>query len=145
MTLAEHAEHYVTFRRALGYSCEAQAQCLQDYATYAGACGDSFVRTSTVLDWASTAPSPRQDAADPDAGAVNDLLDTAALLDQGPPMTAQAPCGTELHFRHQARTTQTELADRRQPATVLDVRLAALELLDMLGMEQLRPDPGLRV
>ena len=31
-----------------------------DYAAYAEARGDSFVRTSTVLDWASTTPSPRQ-------------------------------------------------------------------------------------
>ena len=37
-----------------------QARCLHDYATHAEACGDSFVRSSTVLDWASTTPSPRQ-------------------------------------------------------------------------------------
>ena len=60
MTLAEHVEHYVTFRRALGHAYVQQAQCLRDYATYADACGDSFVRSSTVLEWASTTPSPRQ-------------------------------------------------------------------------------------
>ena len=60
MTLAEHVEHYVTFRRALGHAYVEQARCLHDYVTHAEACGDSFVRTSTVLDWASTTPSPRQ-------------------------------------------------------------------------------------
>ena len=60
MTLAEHVEHYVTFRRALGHAYVQQARCLQDYATYAEARGDSFVRSSTVLEWASTTPSPRQ-------------------------------------------------------------------------------------
>ena len=60
MTLADHVERYVTFRRALGHAYVEQARCLQDYATYAEAHGDSFVRSSTVLDWASTTPSPRQ-------------------------------------------------------------------------------------
>ena len=60
MTLAEHVERYVTFRRALGHAYVEQARCLQDYTTYAEARGDSFVRSSTVLDWASTTPSPRQ-------------------------------------------------------------------------------------
>ena len=60
MTLAEHVERYVTFRRALGHTYVQQARCLQDYAAYAEARGESFVRTSTVLDWASTTPSPRQ-------------------------------------------------------------------------------------
>ena len=60
MTLAEHVERYVTFRRALGHTYVQQARCLQDYAAYAEARGESFVRSSTVLDWASTTPSPRQ-------------------------------------------------------------------------------------
>ena len=60
MTLVEHVEHYVTFRRALGHVFVQQVRCLRDYATYAEARGDSFVRSSTVLEWASTTPSPRQ-------------------------------------------------------------------------------------
>ena len=60
MTLVEHVEHYVKFRRALGHTYVQQARCLQDYATYAEARGDRFVRSSTVLEWASTTPSPRQ-------------------------------------------------------------------------------------
>ena len=60
MTLAEHVEHYVAFRRALGHAYVQQARCLVDYAAYAEARGDSFVRNSTVLDWASKTPSPRQ-------------------------------------------------------------------------------------
>ena len=60
MTLAEHVERYVTFRRALGHAYVEQARCLEDYAAYAEARGESFVRSGTVLDWASTTPSPRQ-------------------------------------------------------------------------------------
>ena len=33
MTLAEHVERYVTFRRALGHAYVEQARCLHDYAT----------------------------------------------------------------------------------------------------------------
>ncbi len=60
MTLAEHVEHYVSFRQALGHSYGEQARCLRDYAARAESCGDSFVRTDTVLDWATTGTSPRQ-------------------------------------------------------------------------------------
>ena len=60
MTLAEHAERYAAFRRALGHSHGAQTRCLRDCAAYAEACGDSFVRTGTVLDRATTNTSPRQ-------------------------------------------------------------------------------------
>ena len=60
MTLAEHVQNYVTFRRALGHAYVQQARCLQDYAAYAEARGERFVRSSTVLEWASTTPSPRQ-------------------------------------------------------------------------------------
>ena len=60
MTLAEHVQNYVTFRRALGHAYVQQARCLRDYAAYAEARGDRFVRSSTVLEWASTTPSPRQ-------------------------------------------------------------------------------------
>ena len=60
MTLTEHVEHYVTFRQALGHAYVQQARCLQDYATHAEARGERFVRSSTVLEWASTTSSARQ-------------------------------------------------------------------------------------
>ena len=60
MTLAEHIERYVAFRRALGHAYVQQARCLMDYAAHAEARGDSFVRSGTVLDWATTNTSPRQ-------------------------------------------------------------------------------------
>ena len=41
-------------------ACTVSLRRLADYAAYAEARGDSFVRSSTVLDWASTTPSPRQ-------------------------------------------------------------------------------------
>ena len=58
--MAEHVERYVTFRRALCHAYVGQARCRQDYAAYAEARGDSFVRSGTGLDWPSTTPSPRQ-------------------------------------------------------------------------------------
>ena len=60
MSLVKHVEHYVTFRKALGHAYGEQERCLKDYAVYAEACGDRFVRTSTVLDWVSKTPSPRR-------------------------------------------------------------------------------------
>ena len=63
-------EHYVRFRRALGHAYVQQARCLQDYAAYAEACGESFVCTSTVLQWASTTPSSRQAQSDCAACAI---------------------------------------------------------------------------
>ena len=60
MTLAEHVERYVAFRQALGHAYAQQARNLRNYAAHAEACGDSFVRTSTVLDWAMTNTSCRQ-------------------------------------------------------------------------------------
>ena len=74
MTLTEHVEHYVTFRHALGHAYVQQARCLQDYATHAEARGERFVRSSTVLEWASTtdstpASSTRPASACPDGSA----------------------------------------------------------------------------
>ena len=43
MTLAEHVERYVTFRRALGHAYVEPARCLHDYAAYAETRGESFV------------------------------------------------------------------------------------------------------
>ena len=60
MSLVKHVEHYVTFRKALGHAYGEQERCLKNYAVYAEACGDRFVRTSTVLDWVSKTPSPRR-------------------------------------------------------------------------------------
>ena len=48
----------VTFRRALGHAY-VEARCLHDYVTYAEACGDGFVRSSTVLDWGQRRPPDR--------------------------------------------------------------------------------------
>ena len=60
MSLVEHVEHYVTFRKALGHAYGEQERSLRDYAAYAEACGDRFVRNSTVLDWVSKTPSPQR-------------------------------------------------------------------------------------
>ncbi len=60
MTLTEHVNEYVGFRKAMGYVYDKQARILKDFATHAEDCGDRFVRSSTVLDWLSQTPSPQQ-------------------------------------------------------------------------------------
>ena len=59
MRLTELASDYVEFRKALGYVYDTQARFLKDFATHAEACGDRFVRCSTVFDWLSKTPSPQ--------------------------------------------------------------------------------------
>ena len=64
MTLMEHVERYVTFKKALGLKFKEQEQLLRRYATYAEAHGDRFVVSSRVLDWVgktfSSSRAPRR-------------------------------------------------------------------------------------
>ena len=60
MTLSEQTSDYVEFRKAMGYVYDKQADILTDFAAYADACGDRFMRRSTVFDWLSKTTSPRQ-------------------------------------------------------------------------------------
>ena len=60
MTLTEQVNDYVAFRKAMGYVYDQQARYLNDYASYAEACGDQLVRCATVFDWLSNTPSCRQ-------------------------------------------------------------------------------------
>ena len=59
MTLSQQVERYIAYRRSLGHKFVGQEQYLMDYATHAASCGESFVRSGTVYDWASKAPSAR--------------------------------------------------------------------------------------
>ena len=87
-----------------------------------------------------------QHAADANAAAVQDLLHaiahSAALTDQGPPVAGEHPHLTERLGRNMARGGQAELAHPRQPYAVGDVGLAALELLDLAGIDQRGGDAG---
>ena len=57
MTMTDHAKGYVVGRKALGLSFKGQERILMRFAEFADARGDRFVRTGSVLDWASTATS----------------------------------------------------------------------------------------
>ncbi len=60
MTLTEHVNDYVKYRRAMGYVYGKQARVLTDFATYAEYRGDRFMRSSTVFDWLSQTSSLQQ-------------------------------------------------------------------------------------
>jgi integrase len=59
--LTEAVEHYVSLQRSLGYKFDEQARSLLQFAEYAVARGDSFIRVERVLAWAALTPSaPRR-------------------------------------------------------------------------------------
>ena len=60
MTLADHADSYIEFRRATGLSFQHAVPLLGSFAAYAEAQGDAFVRSATCVAWASQAGSSRQ-------------------------------------------------------------------------------------
>ena len=64
------------------------------------------------------------------------------MADEGAPITGQHPHLAERLGRHMARGGQTELAHPRQPHAVGDIGLAALELLDLAGVDQRHRDAG---
>ena len=88
----------------------------------------------------------REDAADTQALAVQRLLnavaDARAVGHDLAAVAAHLPQRAEVGRRDVAGLRQSQLADAGQPQAVGDVRLAALDLLHMLGMHQLGPDPG---
>ena len=87
-----------------------------------------------------------QHAAQPQAVVVEGLLhpvaQPGAVGDDLAPVPALVAQGHEQGWRHVAGTRQAELADARQPQAVGDVGLAALDLLDMLGVHQRGPHAG---
>ncbi len=59
--LTQSVEHYVSLQRSLGYKYDEQARSLRQFAEYAAARGDSFIRVERVLAWAALTPSaPRR-------------------------------------------------------------------------------------
>ena len=83
-------------------------------------------------------------AAHPQARAVDQLVRPVAeprpVLGRLPPMPAQRPKLPVPLRKDQARPRQPELADPRQPHAVPDVRLATAHLLDVLRVQNQRPD-----
>ena len=59
--LTQAVEHYVSLQRSLGYKFDDQAHSLRQFAEYAVAHGDRFIRVERVLAWvALTASAPRR-------------------------------------------------------------------------------------
>lgn len=57
MSMRDHVERYLSFKRSLGYKLEAQARVLRSYADHAMAHGDRFTRSDRMISWAAEAPS----------------------------------------------------------------------------------------
>lgn len=59
--LIEAAKRYASLQRAMGYKYDDQARSLRQFAEYATALGDDFIRVERVLAWADQRPSaPRR-------------------------------------------------------------------------------------
>ena len=58
--LTLHIDRYVALKRAMGFKYRIQNCLLHHFARYAEKYGDTYVRSSTVLDWAGLAPSTLQ-------------------------------------------------------------------------------------
>lgn len=58
--LKQNVADYVAQHRAMGFKYRVQSGLLSNFATFAAERGDRFVKTDTVIDWCSDAPSPEQ-------------------------------------------------------------------------------------
>jgi integrase/recombinase XerD len=56
--LTAHIERYVALRQTLGFRLRNTARHLRAFARFATAMGDTHIRTSTAIAWATDAPSP---------------------------------------------------------------------------------------
>ena len=56
--LIAHVERYLSLRQTLGYKLRETSANLRAFAKFANHRGDTLVRASTAVDWATEAPSP---------------------------------------------------------------------------------------
>ncbi len=56
--LIAYVERYISLRQTLGYKLREISGHLRRFATFAASRGDTHVRTSTAMEWATEAPSP---------------------------------------------------------------------------------------
>ena len=56
--LIAHVEHYLSLRQTLGYKLRETSANLRAFAKFTIHRGDTLVRASTAVDWATEAPSP---------------------------------------------------------------------------------------
>ncbi len=60
--LMKEVESYLAVRRAAGYKLVGTELKLRQFARFAMDKGECFIRSKTAIEWAATAPSPRQKA-----------------------------------------------------------------------------------
>lgn len=58
MTLGQHVERYITFKRKLGYQYVGHERILQAWAKQAMAHGETFIAADRVVDWVAKVASP---------------------------------------------------------------------------------------
>ena len=58
MTLMNHVDRYIAYRRQLGFKLGNEERVLRRYVTHPAVQGDPFLRTARMLAWAGTARSP---------------------------------------------------------------------------------------
>lgn len=58
MTLMNHVDRYIAYKRRLGFKLFNEERLLRRYVTQAAVHGDQFLRTARMLEWAGTARSP---------------------------------------------------------------------------------------
>ena len=56
--LKEDVQRYITLRRSTGFKLKQSARLLADYADFAEATGDQYIRTCTAIAWAEQASTP---------------------------------------------------------------------------------------
>lgn len=57
--LTAHAERYISLRRTLGFKLDDVSRNLSAFARFAADRGDTHIRASTAVEWATAAPSPQ--------------------------------------------------------------------------------------
>jgi len=58
--LSDAVNRYIELYRSMGFKYRVQAYMLHGFAAFAESRSEQFVQTDTVLEWAKSAPSPRQ-------------------------------------------------------------------------------------
>lgn len=58
--LSDAVNRYIELYRSMGFKYKVQAYMLHSFAAFAESRSEQFIQTDTVLEWAKSAPSPRQ-------------------------------------------------------------------------------------
>ena len=58
--LSDAVNRHIELHRSMGFKYKVQAYMLHSFASFAESRSEQFIQTDTVLEWAKSAPSPRQ-------------------------------------------------------------------------------------